>query len=420
MAQLIHLIYCSVAVQPLSADELTGLLSKAREQNARKGITGILLHSDGSFFQVLEGEAEIVDNLFARIMTDERHRQVTLIIREPIKRRLFDDWTMGHAELSDLEADALLGINDFFNNGDAFLQLSEGRAKKLLAAFRKGRWRERIRDTGDIYTQNWPLDEPVSSDCQDDATAPHELAMNRAAPADFPGRTWYSFAYQPIIHMGKRCIYSYEALIRGLNNEPAGEILQQVSPAEMYYFDETCRVQALELAVYLGLSRRLNLNLLPVSAHTSPTAISSVLAAAERLHVNPEQIVLEILEREIIHDFQGFIATVNEYRGSGLVFAIDDFGSGYSGLNLLAEFQPALIKLDMHLVHGIDRQGPRQAIVRGILRTCQDLGIEIIAEGVERAEEYYWLQSEGIELFQGRLFAGPAFEQLPTSFYLPG
>ena len=100
--------------------------------------------------------------------------------------------------------------------------------------------------------------------------------------------------------------------------------------------------------------------------------------------------------------------------------AIDDFGAGYAGLNLLSEFQPEFIKLDMHLVRGIESNGPRQAIVRGIVRTCADLGIDIIAEGVETVNEFQWLYQEGIKFYQGRLFADPAFEQLPQTFSLPG
>lgn len=73
----------------------------------------------------------------------------------------------------------------------------------------------------------------------------------------------------------------------------------------------------------------------------------------------------------------------------------------------------------MNLVRGIERNGPRQAILRGIARTCLDLGIDLIAEGVETVEEYAWFRAEGIELFQGFLLAKPVFDRLSTDFYLP-
>ena len=97
----------------------------------------------------------------------------------------------------------------------------------------------------------------------------------------------------------------------------------------------------------------------------------------------------------------------------GVQFAIDDFGAGYAGLNLLADFQPDTLKLDMSLVRDVESKGPRQAIVRGVIRTCQDLGIDIVAEGVESLGEYGWLRCEGISLYQGYLFARPAFRALP-------
>ena len=88
---LTHLIYSSAATKPFSANQLEELLGKSRSNNARQGITGMLLHVDGSFFQVLEGEAADVDAAYARIEQDSRHAQHTIIVREPIARRSFGD-----------------------------------------------------------------------------------------------------------------------------------------------------------------------------------------------------------------------------------------------------------------------------------------------------------------------------------------
>ena len=93
--------------------------------------------------------------------------------------------------------------------------------------------------------------------------------------------------------------------------------------------------------------------------------------------------------------------------------ALSVAGPGYAGLNLLAEFQPDIIKLDMALVRGIDADPVRQAIVRGILGVCAALRIEVIAEGVQTHEEFALLDGMGIRLFQGYLFARPGFESLP-------
>ena len=80
-------------------------------------------------------------------------------------------------------------------------------------------------------------------------------------------------------------------------------------------------------------------------------------------------------------------------------------------------FQPDQIKLDLTLVRGIESHGPRQAIVRAVGQVCGDLGIDVIAEGIESEDEYRWLATEGVRLFQGYLFARPAFESFPPVHY---
>lgn len=113
--------------------------------NSRSGVTGMLLYSDGSFFQVLKGTETAIDITFARIALDTRHQQTTCIIREPIARRAFSDWTMGFADVSAEQIAGIVGTNDFFQNGRCVDALDPGRAPKLLQAFASGRWRTRLR-----------------------------------------------------------------------------------------------------------------------------------------------------------------------------------------------------------------------------------------------------------------------------------
>lgn len=143
-SELIHCVYASAASADLGHEELAALLESARLNNARLGLTGMLLHADGSFFQVLEGPPDVVDALYARIEGDPRHGQVTLIIREPIAKRHFADWTMGFYRVSREELAGLSGVNDFFGKDRALVKLDAGRASKLLAGFRDGRWRKKL------------------------------------------------------------------------------------------------------------------------------------------------------------------------------------------------------------------------------------------------------------------------------------
>jgi hypothetical protein len=144
MPALIHCIYTSAGARSFEAADLSTLLQAAREKNERLGLTGLLLHTEGTFFQVLEGQAEIVDALFATIELDKRHTQVTKIIREPIAHRVFDEWTMGFSAMTGKQLAEIDGTNDFFGEARRFAQLDAGRAKKLLDAFREGRWRKTL------------------------------------------------------------------------------------------------------------------------------------------------------------------------------------------------------------------------------------------------------------------------------------
>lgn len=223
-----------------------------------------------------------------------------------------------------------------------------------------------------------------------------------------------SYAYQPIVDIASREPCAYEALLRGARNEPAGVVLGHLSEASIEAIDTLARPRAIALAAQLGLKTRLHLNFQPRSLASSSAVIDATLRVATHHGLRKEQLVLEVTETQVIDDQRRFAAAVNEFRAEGVLVAIDDFGAGYSGLNLLANFQPDLVKLDMELVRGIAHHGPRQAIVRAIHQVCNDLGIDVIAEGVESTDEYYWFEDLGVSLFQGYLFARPTFEALPA------
>ena len=241
--------------------------------------------------------------------------------------------------------------------------------------------------------------------------------MNDVSPsAEAPSGvdTWdFSFAYQPIVDTRTGAAYSHEALVRGRNNEPAYQVLRRYPGDRMAAFDAACRAKAIETAARIGIQTHLNLNFLPSAAFSDSTGLNSTIEAAN-LHSFPlDRIIVEATEGEAISDHAKFAKIVNEYRRAGMQFAIDDFGAGYSGLNLLSEFQPDMVKLDMGLVRGIESHGPRQAIVRAIAQVCVDLGIDFVVEGVETVDEFSWFNALGVHLYQGYLFAKPMFEATP-------
>lgn len=101
----------------------------------------MLLYQNRSFFQVLEGSRSVVEALFDRVALDPRHTRVTRVILEPIPERAVAGWTMGYPRISEEELAEVPGLNDSFGRSSSYLDLGEGRAKTLLAAFKDGKWR---------------------------------------------------------------------------------------------------------------------------------------------------------------------------------------------------------------------------------------------------------------------------------------
>ncbi|KQT54380.1 diguanylate phosphodiesterase [Aureimonas sp. Leaf454] len=226
----------------------------------------------------------------------------------------------------------------------------------------------------------------------------------------------FSMAFQPIYDTAAERVWGYEALIRGTAGEGAYEILSRVGDDQRYRFDQACRVKAIELAALLfptGSDVQLSINFMPNAVYEPAACLRATLAAA-RTHRFPQaSIMFEFTEAEEIADTGHLTKIITEYRRQGFITAIDDFGAGYAGLGLLADFQPDLVKIDMKLIRGVDTSRARQAIVAAILHIARELDITILAEGIETEAEFTTLRAAGIRLFQGYYFARPAFEALP-------
>lgn len=229
----------------------------------------------------------------------------------------------------------------------------------------------------------------------------------------------FSFAYQPIVDLRTGRIFAHEALVRGPAGESAASVLERIGDANRYGFDQACRVKAIDLACDLGLTGRaaekLSINFLPHAVYRPEVCIQTTLRAAHRRGLDVSSIVFEVTEGERIEDGLWFAEILREYRRLGFLTAIDDFGAGYAGLRLLADFQPDLIKLDMDLVRNVDTSRARQAIARSMVGVARELGITLVAEGVETPGERDFFLHEGVELFQGYLFSRPTFQKLAAA-----
>jgi EAL domain-containing protein (putative c-di-GMP-specific phosphodiesterase class I) len=222
----------------------------------------------------------------------------------------------------------------------------------------------------------------------------------------------FTMAFQPIVNTTTREIFAQEALVRGLNNESAAAVFEHVNPDNQYRFDQACRVKAIQLAAELDMPSMLSINFMPNAVYRPELCIRTTLEAAEKFGFPVNRIIFEVTEGEKVADVAHLKDIIRDYQQRGFLTALDDFGAGYAGLNLLADLQTDLIKLDMGLIRHIDQEKRRQIIARGIVQVCRELDIMVIAEGVETYEEMRVLQDIGVELFQGYYFARPAFRSL--------
>ena len=227
--------------------------------------------------------------------------------------------------------------------------------------------------------------------------------------------TPFTMAFQPMVDMRTRSVFGYEALVRGTAGEGAPGILETVNTANRYAFDQACRVKAISLAAGLGLPDQgglLSINFLPNAVYDPAACIRLTLQTARKTGFPLDRLLFEFTESERVeHDHLGRI--IAAYKALGFRTAIDDFGAGYSGLTLLAKFQPDIVKLDMELIRDIHTDRVKRLLVGGMVGVCREIGVEVLAEGIETIGEHEALLDLGVWLQQGFLMAKPGFERLP-------
>lgn len=212
--------------------------------------------------------------------------------------------------------------------------------------------------------------------------------------------------YQPIVRWSSRSVAGYEALVR--SSEPS-------IPHPGALFDAAEKLSATrELARVIRaktpgpMAAQPDRGLLFYNLHVRDLEDESLYDPNSDLARMADRVVLEITERAALDDIKEPQKCVRRLREMGYRIAIDDLGAGYSGLNSFAELEPDVVKLDMTLVRGVHLSNTKQKLVRSITALCRDMGIEVVAEGVETAEERDCVIALGCDLLQGYFFARPA------------
>ncbi len=212
--------------------------------------------------------------------------------------------------------------------------------------------------------------------------------------------------FQPIVNWPERRVFGYEALLR--SSEPA-----LASPADLLDAAERLgRVHDLGRAVrreVAGAASGAPPDVaLFVNLHGLDLQDEELYSGTAPLAARAERVVLEITERWPLDGVKGLARRIARLREIGFRIALDDLGAGYAGLNTFTQLEPDFVKLDRALVSGVDGSSRKRSVVRSMLRLCgEELGIQVVGEGVETANERDALGLDGCVLLQGYLFARP-------------
>ncbi|HCM9426367.1 TPA: diguanylate phosphodiesterase [Enterobacter hormaechei subsp. xiangfangensis] len=387
---LTTLIYRSQLSLTCTSAALSALVEQARIRNTEQGISGILLSRGRDVLQILEGTEQRVVALFNSIRADDRHTGVVEPMRDYGPRRRFEDVGMLLFDLDVQTPKAVLASVLHYSKLESYLT-SEDRVFKFIQTFITGK--TAIPPASDYEPDKWTLSREL-------APFGKGLGLLAGQPCQF--------ALQPIVEPSEGKISSLEALIRGNDGGSPEHFFRSLDRELIYEVDLQTKAWTFALAQKLGIgSHKLAVNLLPMSLVNVPGAVEFLVTQIKKHNLQPEQVIIEVTENEMISGFNQFNSAIKQLRAEGVGLAIDDFGSGYAGLSLLTRFQPDKLKIDREIVSDIHLSGPKQAIVKSIISCCTDLEITLVAEGIEKIEEWCWLEYAGIRRFQGFLFARP-------------
>ena len=212
-------------------------------------------------------------------------------------------------------------------------------------------------------------------------------------------------AYQPIVRVSDKTIYGFETLLR--SNEPSlphpGAVLEAAERlGRLRDLGRTTRA-----ASVAPMASAPEGSLLFVNLHTLDLLDEDLYARDAPLSSIANRVVLEITERRSLDEVGDSVRRIARLRELGFRLAIDDLGAGYAGLTSFAVIEPEIVKLDMSLVRGVDSSTTKQKLVKSMTTLCRDMGMLIVAEGVETAQERDALIDLKCDLLQGYLFAKP-------------
>ncbi len=224
--------------------------------------------------------------------------------------------------------------------------------------------------------------------------------------------------YQPKIDFATVKLTGAEALVRLQGTD--GQLIfpnDFIPLCERFGLIDELSYQVIELAIAqqqrwlaAGLSLSISVNLSAYSFEQSEFS-ARVIALIKDCAVPPNSLIFEVTETGVIKDIGRALAILTRLRLFGCGLSIDDYGTGYSSVKQLSQIPFTELKVDRSLVDGISTKAHLQVIFESTLSMCQKLGIELVAEGVERPDDWHYLQQAGCNIAQGYLISPPLPEQ---------
>ena len=220
--------------------------------------------------------------------------------------------------------------------------------------------------------------------------------------------------YQPIVSLKDGKVVAYEALSRIAIEDPSINIMQLFEGAStlgrLWELEKLCRTEAIKNATSKPKGVKLFINIDGNLLQDKSFQGGFTKEKLAKYSLCASDIVFEVTERSDFDDYERIKKLLKHYESQGYEVALDDLGSGYSGLNRLQHIKPRYVKIDYELIHDIHKEKSKRALVRMLVHYCETMGYELIAEGIEKDEELECLINNGVLLGQGFLLGRPERE----------
>ena len=222
--------------------------------------------------------------------------------------------------------------------------------------------------------------------------------------------------FQPILHAESgREVFAYECLARGIGRDGSiispGQLFPAARASElMFHMDRAARIAAIQQAAEHDIRENIFINFNPTSVYDPVFCLRTTFDEVERKGASPSQYVFEVVETDLIEDPGHLEGILREYRRHGFRVALDDLGAGYGSLNMMQNIRPDFVKLDRGMVDGVSGNDYLASITSRLIEMARELGVSVIAEGIESREDWAWLREHKVDYVQGFYFARPAAE----------